>query len=96
MPRLVSKKSLTVKENKSESEVSVPTALPTASELPAPSYFEYKLFHPELYSDFSDMLFIDGKFYKREHSNNVCITKEKILAEFLIKKGYQVLEQKAI
>lgn len=54
------------------------------------------LLHPENgqgdYLNFEDVLNIDGENYKRICKNGVVKTSEEPLAEFLIKKGYQILE----
>jgi hypothetical protein len=99
MPSLVSKKSIVKAQSinhYTEPVESEPTVSPTTTELPAPSLFEYTLFHPELYDDFSDVIMIGGREYKRTHANGICITREKELAEYLIKKEYQILQKKEI
>jgi hypothetical protein len=56
------------------------------------------LLHPENgydhYQNFEDELKLDGKTYKRECVQGVVKTNQEKLANFLIKKGYEVLEVK--
>lgn len=58
--------------------------------------FTWHLLHPEngIYElqNFEDVLKIDGKEYKRKCQNGVVVTKDKVLAEFLISKGYEIIE----
>jgi len=60
-------------------------------------YKFWRLFHPENGVDdlqnFEDEINIDGKIYKRICKNGVVTTEHEILAEFLINKGYMVIEK---
>ena len=63
--------------------------------------FKYYLLHPEngIGSDlqnFEDVINLEGKDYKRVCRNGVVVTEEKELAEFLIDKGYPLMEKIAL
>lgn len=60
--------------------------------------FTYYLLHPENGADgdlqnFEDVINIDGKDYKRSCKNGSIITEEEVLVEFLMGKGYQLMEK---
>ena len=61
---------------------------------------EYRLFYPEMLqhvpSNFETKVSIDGKEYKYECIRNLIKTTEKILADYLVLKGYGILEVKDI
>lgn len=52
---------------------------------------EWSFFNPELYDDFEDIIIIQGKPYNRKMVNGVIRTKDSILADYLFKKGFQLL-----
>ena len=59
----------------------------------------YYLLHPENgsggdYQHFEDVLNIDGKDYVRKCERGIVKTDEEVLAEFLINKGYKVMEER--
>lgn len=60
--------------------------------------YEWFLLHPENgvnnLQDFQDVLKIDGKEYKRNCERGIVRTKDKPLADFLLKKGYLLMEKK--
>lgn len=60
--------------------------------------FKYYLLHPENgvmgnLQNFEDVIKLEGKEYKRVCRRGVVITIEKPLADFLIKKGYMLMEK---
>lgn len=59
--------------------------------------FIYFLLYPENVenypSNFEDIIKIDNKEYKRKCENGIVKTNEHILADFLLKKGYILLEK---
>lgn len=61
----------------------------------------YYLLHPENGADghsqdFEDVLNIDGKEYKRVCKRGIVITDEEVLAEFLLFKGYKLMDESKI
>lgn len=62
--------------------------------------YKYSLLHPENgiddYQNFEDVINIDGKNYKRICKNGILETTEDLLAEFLMLKGYKLMEKKKI
>lgn len=59
--------------------------------------YEYYLLHPENGVDdlqnFQDVITLEEKEYKRECKGGVIKTKEEVLANFLLKKGYILMEK---
>ena len=108
MPVLTHNDFLKVKQDKTQGDESLKDTPPksidisTGEEKPSPvEIFKYYLLHPEngVGSDlqnFEDVINLNGKDYKRVCKNGVVVTEEKELAEFLIGKGYPLMEKIAV
>lgn len=92
----LNKKSTTIKPKK---EILIPDVISSGEIKKSPEeIFKYYLLHPENgvmgnLQNFEDVIKLEGKEYKRICKRGVVITTEKPLANFLIKKGYILMEK---
>ena len=74
--------------------------LPEEKTVKKETVYEYRLMHPEnpkdFPLDFQDTLTIEGNEYLRECKRGIVTTIHKPLADFLMKKGYELMYKEKI
>lgn len=100
MPVLTEEQYELFKQKKSEKDEKLSDQIFKADKVKEDKVFEWVLIHPEIpigeSVNFEDTLVLEGKGYTRICKNNLVTTTERVLAEFLIKKGYRLHTKKEV